>query len=269
MTEAQVNQIRTAGDLSQVIADKLDANHGFASLELDFDGKHIPWPQGYEDALESIPTAQLIDQLRHFSSDWLQPENCGVDWSNGISDYSLKQSALNGDTEEHKELDWRRHSRKLQIDPEDYKMIKDAYVNDWEEHEPSPISSTPEVTWHSSSSPDVTMKCRTTVNGKKAPPIPLLPLAEAGVDYHQCLGRGMDGSRFFNCAGNVHAVPTVEGIPGWQRITFIKRYEDETEWCFEGVVFPGNMIIVGRWWSKNDSANRLQIGPFIYWNTDQ
>lgn len=288
MSEGQVDQIRTAGDSSQVIADKLDANHGFSSLELDFDGKHIPWPQDYEGALESIPPAHLIEHLKHFSSDWLQPDNCGVDWSNGISDYSLEQGALDGDTEKRKELDWRRHSRTLQIRPEEYEVTKNAFWNGWKEHEPSPISRTAEVPWSLSSSSDATMGTttlrngkkklsssdatttgNTTGNGKKKSPPPLLPSAEAGIDYHQVLGRGMDGPRFFNCAGNVHAVPPVEEIPGWQRITLIKRYEDETEWCFEGVVFPGNMIIVGRWWSKHDFASRLQVGPFIYWNIDQ
>lgn len=269
MSEGQVDQIRTAGDSSQVIADQLDANHGFASLELDFDGKHIPWPQDYEDALESVPPAHLIEHLKHFSSDWLQPDNCGVDWSNGISDYSLEQSALDGETEKRKELDWRRQSRKLQIRPEEYEMTKNAFCNDWKEHEPSLMSSTAQVTWPSSSSSDATTGTTLRNGKKKTPPSPLLPSAEAGVDYHQLLGRGMDGPRFFNCAGNVHAVPPVEEVPGWQRITLIKRYEDETEWCFEGVVFPGNMIIVGRWWSKNDFANRLQVGPFIYWNIDQ
>lgn len=39
-------------------------------------------------------------------------------------------------------------------------------------------------------------------------------------------------------------------------------------WAYEGVVLPGGMIMLGRWWSPMDDnrADRLSIGPFIFWN---
>ena len=41
-------------------------------------------------------------------------------------------------------------------------------------------------------------------------------------------------------------------------------------WAYEGVVLPGNQIIVGRWWSPEHHLNLANIysGPFILWNTD-
>ena len=37
-------------------------------------------------------------------------------------------------------------------------------------------------------------------------------------------------------------------------------------WCYEGVVLPGGMMIVGRWWSPH-TVNVL-TGPFLFWRVD-
>ena len=42
-----------------------------------------------------------------------------------------------------------------------------------------------------------------------------------GIDYHQFRGAGCDRKKF-HCAGNLHALPPQKGIPGFQRISFIK-----------------------------------------------
>lgn len=41
-------------------------------------------------------------------------------------------------------------------------------------------------------------------------------------------------------------------------------------WAYEGIVLPGDQIIVGRWWSPQRNINTAKIysGPFILWNTD-
>ena len=40
-------------------------------------------------------------------------------------------------------------------------------------------------------------------------------------------------------------------------------------WAYEGVVLPGGMIILGRWWSPmDDSGEKRCMGPFIFWNVD-
>ncbi|MCJ1269711.1 hypothetical protein MMC22_009603 [Lobaria immixta] len=43
--------------------------------------------------------------------------------------------------------------------------------------------------------------------------------------------------------------------------------DDNNYWAYEGVVLPGGMMILGRWWSPmDDRTERLSIGPFIFWN---
>ena len=43
---------------------------------------------------------------------------------------------------------------------------------------------------------------------------------------------------------------------------------DEVElWAYEGVVLPGGMIMLGRWWSVADTDRRRECtGPWIFWN---
>ena len=49
--------------------------------------------------------------------------------------------------------------------------------------------------------------------------------------------------------------------------------DDEAEldadcWAYEGVVLPGGMIMLGRWWSPLDETRRC-MGPFVFWNVDK
>ena len=41
-------------------------------------------------------------------------------------------------------------------------------------------------------------------------------------------------------------------------------------WAYEGIVLPGDQIIVGRWWSPEApiQLSKIYSGPFILWNTD-
>ena len=41
-------------------------------------------------------------------------------------------------------------------------------------------------------------------------------------------------------------------------------------WAYEGVVLPGGMIMLGRWWSPmDDTGFKRCMGPFIFWNVDK
>lgn len=41
-------------------------------------------------------------------------------------------------------------------------------------------------------------------------------------------------------------------------------------WAYEGVVLPGGMIMLGRWWSPmDDTGLKRCVGPFIFWNVDK
>lgn len=91
-------------------------------------------------------------------------------------------------------------------------------------------------------------------------------------------GMGYDDEEFFG-AGWLNPLPPQQCIPGWKRITMMKFFQDnnghidaDALWAYEGVVLPGGQIIVGRWWSPEDSSEQgkatMYSGPFILWNTD-
>ncbi|KAH6678571.1 hypothetical protein B0J14DRAFT_688649 [Halenospora varia] len=78
--------------------------------------------------------------------------------------------------------------------------------------------------------------------------------------------------------GRIHAMPQQQGLIGFQRIVVLKYYpapsgefDFEQVYCYEGCVFPGNKVIVGRWWHQlgDPKANTTQSGPFIWWNVDR
>lgn len=59
------------------------------------------------------------------------------------------------------------------------------------------------------------------------------------------------------------------GLSGGFSTNVIPALIDESCWAYEGVVLPGGMIMLGRWWSPADeTVDRLGTGPFIFWNVD-
>jgi hypothetical protein len=92
-------------------------------------------------------------------------------------------------------------------------------------------------------------------------------------------GTAREPERTSHFYGRVHAIPPQQGIPGFQRIAFIKfckekgTFNADQMWEYEGCVLPGNRIIVGRWRHlPNDGFIVEPIeqysGPFIFWNVD-
>ena len=109
----------------------------------------------------------------------------------------------------------------------------------------------------------------------------------------QFVGTGMDLEDDFHAIGWLNALPDQCGIPGWQRITFMKHFAENLDdvdsdnlWAYEGVVLPGGRIIVGRWWfasetvdfdvsfslyacsgrsTSTDMEQKDYNGPFILW----
>ncbi|KAJ4367353.1 hypothetical protein N0V83_006934 [Neocucurbitaria cava] len=93
----------------------------------------------------------------------------------------------------------------------------------------------------------------------------------------QFIGHGEDLDDDFNAIGWLNPLPPQAGIPGWQRITFMKHFMDDFDqvdqdnlWAYEGVVLPGGRIILGRWWYASDEVNFSTDynGPFILWAVD-
>ena len=53
-------------------------------------------------------------------------------------------------------------------------------------------------------------------------------------------------------------------------VSIIPAVVDGSCWAYEGVVLPGGMIMLGRWWSPTDDpVDMLGTGPFIFWNVDE
>lgn len=57
-------------------------------------------------------------------------------------------------------------------------------------------------------------------------------------------------------------------------MTMMKYWKDEhgvmdfnSLWAYEGVVLPGGMVMLGRWWHPSDDGDEYS-GPFIFWNVD-
>ena len=89
---------------------------------------------------------------------------------------------------------------------------------------------------------------------------------------------GYDGAKI---SGMLYEIPPQEGIPGWQRVSFMIYAVKEPHGlenihtdddlvtkldflrCYEGVVLPGGKMMLGRWWDPMDAG--LESGPFIFW----
>ncbi|KAH7414389.1 hypothetical protein DE146DRAFT_763127 [Phaeosphaeria sp. MPI-PUGE-AT-0046c] len=93
----------------------------------------------------------------------------------------------------------------------------------------------------------------------------------------QFSGKGVDLDDDFKAIGWLNPLPDQHGVPGWQRITFMKHFVDDFDqmeqdnlWAYEGVVLPGGRIILGRWWYASDEVDMNQDynGPFILWAVD-
>ncbi|KAI9673798.1 MAG: hypothetical protein M1829_003916 [Trizodia sp. TS-e1964] len=93
----------------------------------------------------------------------------------------------------------------------------------------------------------------------------------------QFTGKGVDSGCKFVIQGFLHQFPDQGGIPGWQRITFVKVHLDplglidhSQSWHYEGVVIPGDGNIIGRWCCDPHASHPYdsQFGPFILWNID-
>jgi hypothetical protein len=118
--------------------------------------------------------------------------------------------------------------------------------------------------------------------------------SDSGPENLQFTGAGIDLDDDFNAIGWLNPLPAQHGIPGWQRITFMKHFMDDFDqleqdnlWAYEGVVLPGGRIILGRWWYASDEVDfnvsgecRLKEtctniwqndynGPFILWAVDE
>lgn len=117
-------------------------------------------------------------------------------------------------------------------------------------------------------------RAKTRAQHRSATPDAILDFKSRNFQFN---GEGSDTTEEFCALGWLNALPPQQGIPGWQRMTMMKFFQDpdtgvidrEALWAYEGVVLPGGQIIVGRWWSPNDgTGDEMYSGPFILWCVD-
>ena len=245
---------------SIIYSDTLDLDNGFQTLEFDFSPpKQLPWPAAFERHLTSLPSPSLIRALK-------SPQVTGCT--------TFPQT-------------------KATPEPNPEKEVQGSHTTSLYYRTDSPTNHT-----YFPPSPPVTLSTTRTPSTTTIPP----PLK--GTDYIPFTGTGVDAAPF-HCIGNIHALPPQHGIPGWQRITMMKSFDaygppstvskpstssteafadgDENEpdwhdpdfiahggcWAYEGIVLPGGMLMLGRWWSPTDEGEeRLCTGPWIFWKVD-
>lgn len=95
-------------------------------------------------------------------------------------------------------------------------------------------------------------------------------LARSTASSIQFEGKGEDLDDEYMALGWLNILPPQGGIPGWQRITFMKHFtqdynnlNEDNLWAYEGVVLPGGRIILGRWWFASEQGHRNVSDPMV------
>lgn len=85
---------------------------------------------------------------------------------------------------------------------------------------------------------------------------------------HKFTGTGLDFSAFSVKSGKISPLPSppgVDAITGWKKVQFVKNYRSHM-WAYEGVMLPGNNMILGHWRHSLDEVFIPgQSGPFVFW----
>lgn len=226
----------------------LDINNGTPSCI--FGG----WSRAWDDELRATPPARLINALKKWPTNFISSQPDPRRFTKDVSDEWLEDAT---DFANSKESAWRKYVARNNPAPTD--------VNAWNKLDRKFKKAWNDISF--TTPPSTPLTVRPSCKKRPAPLQEVVP----GKDYLSVSGNGTEEGRASRFRGILHAVAPVEGIPGWQRITFMKWFVDgheEQHRCFEGVVLPGNKIILGRWWLLADDGDRRNLGPFIFWNTD-
>ena len=239
--------------------DNINADDGFQTLDLDFshDANTLPWPRAFETHLHALPTNELCKKLHNIS----KPKPPRLRPTRALFEPEINTG--------------------LNTPPE------------------SPTAGAPQQQF-----PHVPFPTSDLPPTPTSPPPVLYP--KKGHNFLPFSGSGVDAEPYL-CSGIVHPIPPQQKIPGWQRVTMMKYFgsdkpkkrganpghtpftpladddEDDDDvvfdedvdingscWCYEGVVLPGGMIMVGRWWSPVDTSEDMEcVGPFIFWNVEE
>lgn len=248
--------IRSTQDIGHdIFTDRIDFEDGFQTLELDFapSASNFTYPKIFDSHLNSFPSKRLCKEIHRIS----------------MAKKLVQTPARTS------------HYRTPPVHSRDTGLPSPKYTpnNPRRQH----VIRIPAQIYPTAAS--------------DMPPTPTSPVFDTnkprkGHNYLQFSGSGADALSF-HCTGILHPLPPQHGIPGWQRITMMKYFDpisatgspnglthtdtgfeldndislNDGCWAYEGVVLPGGMVILGRWWSPMDQTHeRRCMGPFIFWN---
>lgn len=232
--------IRSLEANDHVIVDSIDHNEdGFQTLQLDFSPENcIPWPAVFDEQLNSFPTPHLLRKLSKYSVETNTRAATGYP---SPPPTPAAKARVNIPKKPRPELDFFQFSG-TGIDA-------DPYFCSGIIHALPPQRGIPgfqRITMMKIFPPDM-------------PSAPFSQPASASPTSDPIFSSNSNSSNAINTSsGGLIAASTVPASI------------DESCWAYEGVVLPGGMIILGRWWSPADeSLDRLGTGPFIFWKVEE
>lgn len=218
-----------------VIVDSIDhAEDGFQTLDLDFAPENCrPWPAIFDEHLNSYPSPALLRKLSNYAADTEQPPGNGLP---SPPPTPASAASVGAARKPHHQRDY-VHFTGSGIDADPYQCSGII-------HALPPQHGIPG--WQR-----ITM-------------MKVFGLGSSSASSSQPTSAPQGDDPFVSSSSNGSI-----GLGKSNGASTAPVAVDESYWAYEGVVLPGGMIMLGRWWSPADeTVDRLGTGPFIFWNVD-
>jgi len=257
----EVPSIRTSEPGAEIFTDSIDYEDGFQTLDIDFTPANCPpWPEAFDRHLHSMPSQSLVNML------------------NDPNKVSSKRAIKNVQGPAH-------YRRRTSTPTTNHLPTPPATPN-------TPPSSSSSSSSSSSTNQSYAKKGRDylpfTGTGHDAEPFhcsgilhPLPPQQDIPGWQRITMMKYFDADYSSSQASSPS--PTQPSTPNvYSTINHEAWIADDGEeneyngidigsgcWAYEGVVLPGGMIMLGRWWSPMDEGGEQACtGPFIFWNVE-
>ncbi|KAL9101466.1 MAG: hypothetical protein Q9163_003281 [Psora crenata] len=257
-------------NLDSPIADAIDYDDGFQTLNLDFSRmvNHLSWPAVFEQHLHGLPPNPLCRRLeqcfKHHHHQRL-----------GSADIEILKSPL-------------KLEASLQPNPSIYPSVRRPDIPTAAVSEPGPKPHRHYIQFSGSGKDYGPFHCTGILHN--LPPqfdipgwqrVTLMKYLVQSDSISASLGASSSPSPTFSATSSIlSASSNASGMsapPSDHAGNPFGYHEDggddedvmldEHCWCYEGVVLPGGKIILGRWWQPlEEGGEQRNMGPFIFWN---
>ena len=225
-----------------VIIDSIDHHEdGFQTLELDFSAEtYTPWPEVFDQELKSLPTPHLLQKLRKFSAETNRRADTVYP---SPPPTPAAKAKVNSVKKAQPGSDYLQFSG-TGIDA-------DPYFCSGILHALPPQCGVPGFQ---------------RISMMKVFP----PDMSSASPQHASATSASDPFSSSTSSSSNNSFDNTTSLEGLNAASTLPPMVDEACWAYEGVVLPGGMTILGRWWSPADETmDRLGTGPFIFWNVDE